>query len=247
MKEFIKKNILIILGAILLFTLLILLIVNKSISPLEKIKLEEVSSDITNYFFEIDNIDNTEIDKYINYAFSYNLNENDKKSISIDEMYNIISSKFKVNLKKEDIESIGITPSMALKGIMFNNDTSEFYINDSKKSYAEIASTKIYKYNIKKIKKISNKKYSIIYDKYIIENPYEVLNYYNELSNDEKNKNKYLDIANKISSYLKGDGTLKDIIPYIDKDVLKKCGKREKKIKITFIVKDGNLMVNSYK
>lgn len=154
MKEFIKKNILIILGAILLFTLLILLIVNKSISPLEKIKLEEVSNDITNYFFEIDNIDNTEIDKYINYAFSYNLNENDKKSISIDEMYNIINSKFKVNLKKEDIESIGITPSMALKGIMFNNDTSEFYINDSKKSYAEIASTKIYKYNIKKIKKL---------------------------------------------------------------------------------------------
>lgn len=247
MKEFIKKNILIILGAILLFTLLILLIVNKPISPLEKIKLEEVSNDITNYFFEIDNIDNTEIDKYINYAFSYNLNENDKKSISIDEMYNIINSKFKVNLKKEDIESIGITPSMALKGIMFNNDTSEFYINDSKKSYAEIASTKIYKYDIKKIKKISNKKYSIIYDKYIIENPYEVLNYYNELSNDEKNKDKYLDIANKISSYLKGDGTLKDIIPYIDKDVLKKCGKREKKIKITFIVKDGNLMVNSYK
>lgn len=247
MKEFIKKNILIILGTILLFTLLILLIVNKSISPLEKIKLEEVSNDTTNYFFEVDNVDNTEIDKYINYAFSYNLNENDKKSISIDDIYNIINSKFKIDFKKEDIASIGITPSMALKGLMFNNDTSEFYINDSKKSYAEIASTKIYKYNIKKIKKISNKKYLIIYDKYVIENPYEVLNYYNELSNDEKNKDKYLDIANKISSYLKGESTLKSIIPYINKDVIKKCGKREKTVKITYVIDKNSLLIKEFK
>lgn len=61
------------------------------------------------------------------------------------------------------------------------------------------------------------------------------------------NKDKYLDIANKISSYLKGESTLKSIIPYINKDVIKKCGKHEKTVKITYVIDKNSLLIKKFK
>lgn len=61
------------------------------------------------------------------------------------------------------------------------------------------------------------------------------------------NKDKYLDIANKISSYLKGESTLKSIIPYINKDVIKKCGKHEKTVKITYVIDKNSLLIKEFK
>ena len=41
--------------------------------------------------------------------------------------------------------------------------------------------------------------------------------------------------------------TLKSIIPYINKDVIKRCGKREKTIKITYVIDKNSLLIKEFK
>ena len=41
--------------------------------------------------------------------------------------------------------------------------------------------------------------------------------------------------------------TLNGIIPYINKDVIKKCGKHEKTVKITYVIDKNSLLIKEFK
>ena len=238
MKKILNNKLIMIVEGLIIILLLIC-IFNKKISKIEKIYIDNVSSNIMPYFYAID-LDSTSLDKYIYYTLEYNYNEYNKISMKTEEIVDFIKNKFKIKIDSEDIIDIGITPIMAEKNIVYSSEIDEYSINSVKKSYKEIASIPITTYKIKKIKKLNNKKYKVIYEKYIIENPYELLNYYNDLNMDKNNYD-----TSDISSYLSGEKSVKVLNKYLNKDVLNNIGKKDKNIKVTYIIENDKFLISN--
>ena len=119
------------------------------------------------------------------------------------------------------------------KSIIYNSEKNTFSIIKDKKSYAQIASEKIVKYEIDTVKK-KNNKYIIKYNKYVVTNPYEIVNYYNENNEDTK----------EINDYLSGNTSKNKILKYINKDNINKIGKKEEEVKITYIIKNNKVLID---
>ena len=239
MKKIDKKYLIIAISVIALLIILGLILCkftcNKKLSDLEKIKITEGSDKYSNYFEYLDG--SKKVDDYIVYALMYNYNENDKDSLSFSEIHKTINNIFSTKIKLKDIEDSGMSPSIVNTNI--SKEENGFKLNNTDKSYATIASTKIVKYNINNIEKINNNKYQVIYDKYIISNPYDVLNYYND-----NNKTKETE---EISSYLKGKGKITNIKKYINKKNQNKVGKKDKEITVTYVVKNNKVLIENIK
>ena len=229
-----KKNIIIISSiCILILILLIVLITKNKLTNLEKVKINEMNDEIINYIDEIYEYDDE--GKYINFAIEYLYNEKDKLVYSDEDIVNTLNNIFSKKYTIDDIKKIGISKRMADKGISYNIDKFEYNTNLTKK---EISTKVLYKYSINKIKKINNKKFIVKYDRYIVNNPYDILNYYEK---NNINNNKY-DTSN-INKYLNGEGKIKLIKDAINKD----NGKKEGNIEITYIIKDKQLLVDNIK
>ena len=230
-----RKNI-IVVASICIFVILlfIILIPKNKLTNLEKVKINDINNEVINYIDEIYEYDDS--GKYISFAIEYLYNENNKKEYSEEEIINTIKRFFNRNYTLEDIRNIGITDRMANKGISYSIDK---YLYDNKLTKQEIANKVLYKYSINKIKKINSKKFIVKYDRYVVNNPYELLNYYDKKNIDSKDK---YDTAN-IIKYLNGAGKVKYIKDSINKDNTKINGN----IEITYIVKDNKLLIDSIK
>lgn len=242
-----KKILFIILGVAIVSVLLILAIVllNKNkLTELEKVKIDEASFKVENYLDEI-LLHNEDEGKYINFAIEYLYNETDKESYSIEDILNIINDTFDKDYKEEDIIKVGITSEMVAKGIVFDSATKEFKYN-AQKTNADIAATPIIKYQINKIKKKNKNKFEVKYDKYVVENPYEILNYYNNRNIEKAGEEKLYDTTD-IVSYLKGATKIGVIKKIINKDNISEFGKIEDGSTVIYILKDGKLVIDEIK
>ena len=130
--------------------------------------------------------------------------------------------------------------------ITFNPTENTYEKSTDKKTYADIAGEKIEKYREEKIKKKSNNKFVITYKKYVVKDPYKILNYYTDMNNkNEKKVTKYN--TEEIDKYLKGEESKKTIKKYITEKNIGKIGKEEGKVKITYIIRDGNILIDKIK
>ena len=230
-----KKNIIFIgLISLLIIILLIIFIPKNKLTNLEKVKINEINDEVINYIDEVYEYDDE--GKYISFAIEYLYNETNKLEYSNQEVLDIINKYFNKNYKIEDISNIGITNRMADKGITYSIDK---YVYNNKLTKKEISTKVLYKYSINKINKINSKKFIVKYNRYIVENPYEILNYYE--NKNINNDNKY-DTSN-INKYLNGDNKVKLIKESITKDNSKKDGN----IEITYIIKDNRLLIDNIK
>ena len=230
-----KKNIIFIgLISLLIIILLIIFIPKNKLTNLEKVKINEINDEVIDYIDEIYEYDDE--GKYISFAIEYLYNETNKLEYSNQEVLDIINKYFNKNYKIEDISNIGITNRMADKGITYSIDK---YVYNNKLTKKEISTKVLYKYSINKINKINSKKFIVKYNRYIVENPYEILNYYE--NKNINNDNKY-DTSN-INKYLNGEYKVKLIKESITKDNSKKDGN----IEITYIIKDNRLLIDNIK
>ena len=234
-----KKSIMIVAGALLACVIAIVVGLSLEragkISELEKIKLTEVSDDVTAYLEYIEDAGN--IDDYIIYALEYNYNVNDSTELSTKDMVKLLSEIFTKKITEEDIAKVGITPKMVDKNITVAEDVYKLNVLDV--SYAEIASREVAKYNVKEIVKTGTDKYTVKYDKYVVENPYEVLNYYNDKGETEK--------AEEITKYLKGEAKVTTIKKYITEKNQSKVGKKDKTVTVKYVVKDKKVLIDNIK
>lgn len=255
MKKYLtKKNIFIGVGGLFLILLLIAIVISyigsEKITDLERLKIEDTSKETMAYFYELDLCDSNEIDKYINYAIEYNYNENNISSTTSIEVYDIIKSKFNLDINKEDIISIGITPCILEKNITYDFDNDTFTIHKEEQTYLQIAEQPIYDYLIKKINKVNNKTYQVTYEKYIIKNPYEILNYYMNLNtenNDTPSENNEKYDVEEINKYLKGEASLKTLKKHLNDELVREIADKEKEIVVTYKVIKDSVIVESYK
>ncbi len=242
MKEVLKKlnNKKIIVDTVIFIILIVFAVIflKKNITSLERIKLEETSNNLSSYYEELLTEDK---DKYLNFALEYLYNTSDNEEYTVKEVLDFINNTFSKQFTEKDILDLGITPTMQSKGIMYNSSNNSFrYYNDL--TVADIANKQIIYFKIDKISKVNENKFKIKYNKFIIGNPYDVLNYYNNYNLENENKVDITDIV----EYLKGNkkiGAFKNII----KNEKKSFGKEDGSIEVIYIINDGKLLIDRVK
>lgn len=250
-----NKKVMILGGFIILLIIIIILLINiNKISNLESMKIDETSNTIMNYIDIIDdnNTDDESIGKYIYFALIYSKNELNKEELTCDEISSIINNIFNINISSDDIRSTGITPLLLDHNINQNYETDSYSMLNSTCSQSDIASIPITYYLKKSIKKSKNK-YEVKYTKYILDNPYELLNYLNDLNNPKPSEDgsetqvlQTYDTTN-IYNYLTCKGNIKDVKKDINEDILNNIFKKDKELTITYIIKDNKLLIDKMK
>ena len=235
----------IVLASIISVVVIIIIIIglwmnSKRLTNLEKIKIEETCNKISNYLDEVYMFDD-DAGKYINFAAEYLYNEENKEEFSLNDVLNIINDTFDIDYSEEDLVKVGISSRMLDKNIIYDN-TSNLFKYKQNKTQADIANTLIVKYELKKMKKINKKKFEVTLDKYVVENPYEVLNYFNDYNMKQEDSSKRFN-TDDIVKYLKGKENVKVIKELINKDNIENFGKIDGSIKITFVIKDNKLKI----
>ncbi len=255
-KEYLKNNIgvVVISGIvfIILVGIIVYLLIARSVSKIEENKIKQKSEELVNYIEDISLSKSKEIDKYIIFALDYSYNVNSKDKMTCNEISSFLSENFSKKISTEDIKNIGVTPNMLERNITYNNTDDSYKLNNPNKDAKTIAETEIVYYKLEKIRKFNKKKYVVTYRKYIIEDPYKMLNYYLESNldnpdNDKKKKEKDKEIIDPtiIRNYLMGSGKISDIKHFIKdhESDLKKYAKKKGTLKITYLAKDNDSLV----
>lgn len=242
-----KKVLLIILSLIVIIILFIFCIRQYNLTKLEKIKIKEVSNSVENYLDEIILYPDDQ-GRYINFAMEYLYNNTDRDEFSIQEIIDVINDLFELDYDEKKIIEIGISPQMLEKGITFDSSAKTFKYA-SKATRLDIANKKIVKYHLTNIKKQGKDKFKVTYEKYVVENPYDIFNYYNnsnitkneidEITKGDTDKKELKDIT----EYLKGKEKISVIKDLIDEDNIEKFGKKDGKVSIIYVIKNKKLVI----
>lgn len=246
LQDKIKKNpVIALLGILVLVFLIITIIYLVGIKKLSSIEEKELTSRSDEIVYYLDDLllDTDKVDKYIIYSLDYNLHENNDSTMSIEDMYNFIKDNFDIKINKDELIDVGITPLMLSKNITYDSQKLMYTINSVHGNPTDIAETSVNYYHVNKINKKNRKKYIITYQKYVINDPYEVLNYY--LENNAKVEEP-VDIV-PFRNYLAGSGSLYSFVKSIDSNDINKFSKKDKEVKVTIVVIDNKLKINQVK
>ena len=183
-------------------------------------------------------VDSEDEGKYIVFSIKYLNNKYNKNEFTIEEVIRTINSTFDLKYNKQKIYKIGITERMLEDGIVFEDSKGVFKYNDQK-TRSDIAKTKVIKYELKKVSKKSKNKFVLTYNKYVVDNPYKVLNFYYDKIDTNK--------INVTSSYLKGERNITSIKSVINKDNIKEFGKIEKSRKVILKIVNKKLLIEKIK
>ena len=237
-----KRNILI--GVLGIIVLLVILISCSRVTPLEEKTIREVSKRVMPYMDRIENSKESKLNKYVYYALEYAYNENNKTELTVNEVKKIILDVFNYDTSDKKLKNIVLSPEMMQNYITYDFVTEKYRIDKSQITQSEIAKKKLTFYEIDSIKKISSEHFKVTYDKYVVTNPYEILNYYSDLNNKNNSKKKY-DIT-PIYNYLVAKGKEKDIKDYVIGGNFDKFAKKKGKFKVDYVVKNDKLVIDSY-
>lgn len=248
-KEYLKENIGVVFISLIIFVFIVGLIVyfliSRNVSKIEVNKINELTEEKINFIDDIVLNKGNELDKYIVYSLNYSYNVNSKNKMTSEEISAFIKETFNKKVSSDEIKDIGVTSLMVENNITYNSGNDEYVLNIIPLSAKVISTKKIVYYKQNTIKKNSRKKYTVTYTKYVINNPYDLFNYYLEKNQNEENPVDYTIIR----KYLTGEGKLLDVKHFIKEheEDLKEYSKKEKNIKITYIVKGDNLLIDKIK
>ncbi|MBR2997758.1 MAG: hypothetical protein IKF37_01610 [Bacilli bacterium] len=246
-KKISKENIGVSILGIVVFVFLVFsfvyLLRSRSVSEIEKRELDNKTSNLVYYLDDLVDSKSKQVDKYIIFALDYNYNVNSKNNMTVKELVSFIKDYFVIDITKSDIKNVGITEDMIEKNIVYDSNKELFTMKEIKKSGTTIANEKIVFYVREKIVKVNKKKYKLTYRRYIVENPYDILNYY--LDNNNKN-NESFDVT-PIRNYLMGSSKISSLKNVINEKDISKFGKKDKKIKVTYVVENDNIKISKIK
>lgn len=236
------KGVILLLIVLVLVILLSSLFIKNKITGLEKALLTEQTEKAMLYVDSID-INDTQTDSYILYALEYSYNENDKDTLTYKEIQTIIKNIFDKDLSEDSLNAVGITPLLLDNNVIHKMEEKSYSINKKNMTQRQIANIPINIYKQTKVKK-KRSKYIVEYEKITIENPYDILNYYNDLSASQPDQEPYDTTA--IMNYLTAKGKMKDIKSVVNDKIIEQYGKvYDKKIIVTcelegtkFIIED---------
>ena len=241
-----KRNILI--GLLLVVVLLIVLFGCNRLTSLEEKTIKDVSKKVMPYMDRIENSkEKDKLGKYVYYAVEYAYNEQDKTEVTVDEIKKIIRETFNYKINDKKVREMPLTNEMLQNGITYDFEKETFINDKSGVTQSDIANKKLVFYEISDITKKSSDKFKVKYDKYVVTNPYEILNYYSDLNtkNEGKKNKKTYDIT-PIFNYLTAKGKEKDIKNYVIGSNFDKFAKKKGEFIVNYIVKDDEILIDSY-
>ncbi len=209
------------------------------LSSLESLALTERTETAINYLEEIDkdsetfdNLADYPLDRFIAFALEYNYNENDKTEISAKQIKKLVESIFDITLKTDDINNVGISPLLLDKNVT-HDPVGKVYSIQPHTDKRIIADIPITKYIESKTFTDKDKTvYTIIYDKYTAKSPYDVIPHAS---------------GEGVKDYLDGRGKIKSIKNTITKDNAAEIVAPAKQTTITYVVKNGKILIKSIK
>ncbi len=243
-KKFLQDNIRIvilgILGIIFLVAITLYLILSKNVSQIEENKIRESSKDLINYIEDVVDSDSKEIDKYIIYALDYSSNVNSINTLNSEEISEFLEKNINVKISKKEIEKLGITPTMLKRNVTFDSSSNSYVLNDLNLDKKTLSQTKIIYYRLDKIKRKSKKKYKLIYTKFVIVDPYEMLNYFLDYNTNIKDSKDLVDIT-LLKEYLVS-GKVNNIKEFLNNNdsKLNNFSKKKSKLKVVCTVDKNN-------
>jgi len=251
-KEYLQENIrVVILGILLLIFLvatIVFLIISSNISKIEEEKINKETRDYANYIEDIVDIKSKDIDRYIIYTLDFYYNVYNVNSLSSAEIKDFINEKLHVKVKEEDILNFGVNPTMQKRNISFDSSSNKYVLNDPKYDRKTISEKETIYYRQKKLRKINKKKYVITYEKYIIDDPYKILDFYLEKNRQDEGIKQddgtyiynIVDIT-EMKEYLT-TGKINHLKQFLNQsdEYMKKFAKKDGKIKITYVINDNN-------
>ena len=251
-KEYLRENIRIvilgILALIFLVTIIVYLIISKNISKIEEEKINKETREYANYIEDIVDIKSKELDKYIIYTLDYYSNVKGINELNSAEISEFINKTLHKKVTEEEILSFGVNPTMQQRNITFDASSNKYVLNKENLDRQSIAKKEVIYYRQKKIRKINKNKYKITYEKYIIKDPYAILDYFLEKNRqDEGQKQKdgsmqydIVDISEMKEYLISGKiSHLKHFLNQNDEE-MKKFVKKSGKIRITYVINDNN-------
>ena len=263
MKEFFinnKNKILMILAVIIIIAASIVITIqfnSKKISKVEELKIKEISSNFEN-FLEYIEYDGDKLEKYIVYVLKSSCDLDNICTLSYKDIADKINNIFNEDVTEDQINKYGVTIYMVDKNISVDSQENKYTIINNKLSYEEISHKKVYKYILSNIKKNSDDVYILTYNKYVISDPYKVLEYFennnNQLENEknevesleekEKLEEKKVDTTD-ISNYLTGKENEIIFKKYINSNNVLKFGKQLDDITLTLVLVNNKLLINN--
>lgn len=242
----------VLLGVLVLIFLVftaIYILGTRNISKIEERKIINNSRNYMNFIEDITESKSKDIDKYVIFALDYNLYNNNKNEIATGDLVKFINDTFLLNITKDKIISLGITEEMLNKRITYNSGKDTYSIKKDE-STKEIKEKNFIYYKVKKIRRKNKNTYVIKYSKYLIDDPYKILNYYIEKNTnlEPKNQKDIVDIK-PIRNYLVGNtsiSSVKKLISY-NEDDLKNYSKKKGSVKIIYVIEGNNIKIKKIK
>lgn len=219
---------------ILFIIILIVMLTGNKISTLEEESVISYSDIMINYIEDIEDVKDKEYDKYIINSLKYYYNEENKTEVGVKEVSEFIEKNYNIKISSKKMLELGISEKLMKENITFDSQ-KETYQYNLNKTLKDIANTKIASYKKINVKKNSKNIYQVTYQKYVIKNPYEVLNFYQDKD------------VTKIKNYITGKGTVKEFLESIEEKDLDKFATKKNEITVEYKVIDRKLTVSKVK
>ena len=170
-------------------------------------------------------------DRFIAYALEYAYEKDNKTTLTANEIKDIIENIFDIEISTDEINSVGISPTLLDKNVGHDPVNEAYTISKENRTKREIALIPIAKY-IQTSVKAEDDNYVVKYDKYIVKNPYDVLS----ITNND---------MSKINDYLNGKGKASSIKAIINADNAASVASKEKETTIKYTVKNDKITIVS--
>ena len=209
---------------------------DQKLSDAEQALLSQFNEKVLPYLDEIDS-DQTfsphEEEKLIAFAVMQAYGEENKTEFTLGEINNIIGQFFNKEISTENYDQNTPSPYLQEKGIYYMLGEDRYIYEPRTKSKHEIASTPINAY-IQKEAKIRNNVITVTYSKYLIEDPYAVLN---DASGAQKD-------TTGVGDYLAGKGKAKNLKRLISAENADKVATFQKDYTLTLEIKNNKISAN---
>lgn len=248
-----KKRI-IIIGAVLLAAILIIVgifLLNNArkskLSSLEETFVKDAGKTPKLYFDKLDIDDGNGIEEYICFAVYYNFLENNQNKTTVSDVDTIIKKYFSKRIELDKIKENMLSPALFNNNINYDMETETFTLDQPKYSQMDIANITIPVYLYEKATSKKDE-FIVTYKKYNINNPYDVLNYFDQRNSEiqRNSSDENLVDTKDILEYLQGKGNVNSIKSKVDSNMIEKVGTYEKSIKVTYVIENDNILIKEF-
>ena len=242
-KEYNRKQLGIIsligVGIVVVVILVMFFVMSGKITQLERNTILDKSKTYS-YYLEFLESKKKNTEDYVIFVMKYSSLNNHKSGLRSIEISELISELFDIKIDEDTIRKNGVTEKMVNENISYSPSDDTFDIITPKLDSNTIVSKPVSYYKYKKLSRVNAKKYTVVYQKYIIEDPVKVLNFYNE--KNAKNEGSY-DIA-PYRNYIVGSDSIIRFKESINEEDVPNFAKKDKKYKVTYIVTDEKVLID---